>query len=133
MRQPRDVIQSLYDAFARGDAPFVLGLMADDIRWMEAEGSPMASGNPYSSPQQVGEGVFGRLLSTFDDFAATPTEIIADGDRVVAFGRYTATHKESGDKLDAPFVHSWTLDDSRIVAFQQYTDTEQHVRLMGSA
>lgn len=132
MPEPREVIQSLYDAFARGDAPFVLGLLADDVRWREAEGSPMASGNPYSSPQQVGEGVFGRLLSIFDDFAATPSEILADGSRVVAFGRYTAIHKESGEKLDAPFVHSWTLSDSTIVDFQQYTDTEQHVRLMGS-
>ena len=131
MSQPREVIQSLYDAFARGDAGFVLGLLADDVRWMEAEGSPMASGNPYSSPQQVGEGVFGRLLSVFDDFAATPTEILAEGDRVVAFGRYTAIHKETGEKLDAPFVHSWTLDDGTVTHFQQYTDTEQHVRLMG--
>lgn len=131
MSEPRDVIQSLYDAFARGDAGFVLGLMADDIRWMEAEGSPMASGNPYASPQEVGEGVFGRLLSVFDDFAATPAEILADGNRVVAFGRYTAIHRDSGEALDAQFAHSWTLDDGKIVAFQQYTDTEQHVRLMG--
>lgn len=131
MPEPREVIQSLYDAFARGDAGFVLGLLADDVRWMEAEGSPMASGNPYASPQQVGEGVFGRLLSIFDDFAAVPNEILAEGDRVVAFGRYTAVHKESGERLDAPFVHSWTLADEKVVAFQQYTDTEQHVRLMG--
>ncbi|WP_405284884.1 nuclear transport factor 2 family protein [Gaopeijia maritima] len=131
MSQAREVIQSLYDAFGRSDAGFVLGLMADDIHWMEAEGSPMASGNPYASPQQVGEGVFGRLLSVFDDFAAVPSEILAEGDRVVAFGRYSGVHKESGEKLDAPFVHSWTLDGETITAFQQYTDTEQHVRLMG--
>lgn len=131
MSQPREVIQSLYDAFARGDAGFVLGLLADDVRWMEAEGSPMASANPYSSPQQVGEGVFGRLLSIFDDYAATPDEILADGERVVAFGRYTAVHKTTGEKLDAPFVHSWTLSGGKVTAFQQYTDTEQHVRLMG--
>jgi ketosteroid isomerase-like protein len=62
MSQSREVIQSLYDAFARGDPGFVLGLLADDVHWMEAEGSPMARGNPYTSPQQVGEGVFGRLL-----------------------------------------------------------------------
>lgn len=131
MPQPREVIQSLYDAFARGDAGSVLGLLADDVQWMEAEGSPMASGNPYSSPQQVGEGVFGRLLSVFDEFAAVPAELVAEGDRVVAFGRYTAVHRESGAELDAPFVHSWTLADGKIVAFQQYTDTEQHVRIMG--
>jgi len=130
MPEPRDVIQSLYDAFARGDAGFVLGLLAADVDWREAEGSPLDSGNPYSSPQQVGEGVFGRLLSVFDDFAATPEEILAEGNRVAAFGRYTAVHKETGDELDAPFAHSWTLDDGKIVAFQQYTDTEQHVRLL---
>ena len=131
MSHPREVIQSLYDAFARGDAGFVLGLLADDVRWMEAEGSPLASGNPYSSPQQVAEGVFGRFLSVFEDFAATPREILAEGNRVVAFGRYTAAHKETGEKMDAPFAHSWTLSDGKITVFQQYTDTEQIVRLMG--
>ncbi len=67
----------------------------------------------------------------FDDFAAVPTELLAKGDRVVAFGRYTGVHKESSAKLDAPFAHSWTLADGRVVAFQQYTDTEQHARMMG--
>lgn len=131
MSQSREVVQSLYGAFARGDAGFVLGLLADDVHWMEAEGSPMASGNPYTSPQQVGEGVFGRLLSVFDDFAAVPTELVVEEDRIVAFGRYAGVDREPGTKLDAPFAHSWTLADGRVVAFQQYTDTEQHARIMG--
>lgn len=96
-----------------------------------SRGQPDGERQSLRLPQEVGEGVFGRLLSVFDDFAATPAEILADGNRVVAFGRYTAIHRDSGEALDAQFAHSWTLDDGKIVAFQQYTDTEQHVRLMG--
>lgn len=131
MPTARETIESLYAAFARGDAGFVLGLLADDVQWNDAEGSPMASGNPYSSPQQVGEGVFGRVLGTFNEFTAVPDEMIAEGDRVVALGRYKGVHNVSGARLDAQFAHVWVVSEGKVRTFQQYTDTEQHARLMG--
>ena len=119
----RELVQSLYDAFARGDAGTVLGAMHENVDWNEAEGSPYADQNPYSSPERVGEGVFGRLMEEFDGFAATPHKLVADGETVVAFGRYTATHTASGRPLDAQFAHEWVLRDGRVVGFPQYTDT----------
>lgn len=127
----RDLIQSLYDAFARGDAPAVLGILHDDVEWNEALGSPLADRNPYDSPQAVGEGVFGRILSSYDGFQATPHALVADGDRVVALGTYTGTHTASGTALDAPFAHAWTVRDGKVSAFQQYTDTAQWRDQMG--
>ena len=127
----RDLIQDLYDAFARGDAGHVLGLLHDDVEWNEAPGNPLAEGNPYSSPQAVGEGVFGRILSQYDGFQATPHTLVADGDRVVALGGYTGTHSASGKSLDAPFAHAWTVRDGKVAAFQQYTDTAQWRDQMG--
>lgn len=133
MSANRDLVQSLYDAFARGDAGTVLGAMDENVDWNEAEGSPYADQNPYSSPQRVGEGVFGRLMEEYDGFAATPHKLVAEGDTVVAFGRYTATHRASGRPLDAQFAHEWILRDGRVVEFQQYTDTAQYQELRGSA
>ena len=66
MSTPRDLIRSLYDAFARGDAETVLGALDDEVRWNEAEGNPLAADNPYVGPQEVGEGIFGRLAEDID-------------------------------------------------------------------
>jgi len=68
-------------------------------------------------------GLFGRLVRDWEDFSATPHEFVVEGDRVVVFGRYKETWKATGKTIDIPFVHSWTVEDGKLVAFQQYTDT----------
>lgn len=126
MPSNRDLIRSLYDAFARGDAQTVLDALHPEVEWNEAEGSPYADQNPYCGPQQVGEGVFGRLVADYDRFTTTPETFIAEGLHVVVIGRYRGTHRRSGRPLDAPFVHVWTVKDGQVTSFQQYTDTAQY-------
>jgi uncharacterized protein len=133
MSSNRQLVQSLYDAFARGDAGTVLGAMHPEVEWNEAQGSPYADGNPYRGPQRVGEGVFGRLMADWDGFAVKPERLIAEGDTVVSLGHYSGTHRGNGKQLDAPFAHVWTIEDGRVTRFQQYTDTAQHQQLLQSA
>jgi uncharacterized protein len=133
MPSNRELVQSLYDAFGRGDAGAVLGAMHAEIEWNEAEGSPYADQNPYTGPQRVGEGVFGRLLADFDGFTVTPQQLVAEGDAVVALGRYSGIHKASGQPLHAQFAHVWTIRHGQVAAFQQYTDTAQYQRLVTTA
>ena len=132
MAGEKQVIQDLYDAFARGDAAAVLGTLHPSVSWMEAESGPLAAGNPYTSPQAVGEGVFGPILQDVDDFKATPADLVAEGRDVVAFGRYTGTHRGTGQALDAQFVHRWAVEGGKVVAFQQYTDTAQWNKVYGA-
>lgn len=130
MLSNRELIQSLYDAFAKGDAATVLGAMHPEVEWKEAESSPYADQNPYVGPGRVGAGVFGRLMADFEGFTVTPLKLVAEGDTVVALGRYTGTHKGSGKPLDAQFAHAWTVRDGKVMEFQQYTDTAQYQRVM---
>ncbi|NIP57141.1 MAG: hypothetical protein GWM92_03310, partial [Gemmatimonadetes bacterium] len=126
-------VQSLYDAFAHGDADTVLGALHPGVDWREAEGSPYADQNPYIGPLRVAEGVFERLLSDFEGFTVTPEQLVADGHTVVSLGRYAGTHAATGEALDAQFVHAWTIEDGRVTRFQQYTDTAQFQRVTGTA
>ena len=132
MATSKEIIQGLYDAFARGDAETVLGTLHPSVDWNEAEGGPLAVGNPYDSPAAVGEGVFGPLLKELEDFRVTPVQYVAEDGEVVAFGRYTGTHRPSGETLDAQFAHHWSVEDGKVVRFQQYTDTEQWSRIFSS-
>lgn len=125
MGQQRDVIQGLYDAFAKGDVPAVLGALDNKIEWREADNLRYADRNPYVGPQAVAEGVFGRIIMDVDDFRVQPQRFIEGGDAVVVEGRYTGKVKATGTALDAQFAHVWTVRGNKVVQFQQYTDTQQ--------
>lgn len=128
--QPRAVVEAAYEAFAQGDMDRFADLMAPDIVWNEAEGNPYADLNPYEGPEAVMSGLFSRLAAEWESVTVTPNEYVVDGDRVVVFGRYDEVFKATGEHLDIPFVHSWTLEHGQLAGFQQYTDTAALVAAM---
>ncbi|KAF4950755.1 hypothetical protein FSARC_13099 [Fusarium sarcochroum] len=119
----RNVIQRLYDAFARGDGTAALAEMHETLHWNEADNFMYSDRNPYTSPQAVAEGVFGRLVTDWENYEATATEILESGDTVVALGRSKGIHRGTRKVMDAQFAHVWRLKDGKIVGFQQYIDT----------
>lgn len=125
-----EAVKAAYAAFAHNDPSVLFGAMDPKISWNEAEGSPLADGNPYVGPQAVGEGVFGRLMAALDNFTVVPHTFIDGGDHVVVLGRYGGKMKANGTTLDAPFCHVYQLRDGKVVMFQQFTDTAQWARLM---
>jgi ketosteroid isomerase-like protein len=125
-----ETVKAAYAAFGRNDPTVLFGAMDLAIVWNEAEGSPLADGNPYVGPQVIGERVFGRLLGAIDNFTAVPSTFIDGGDYVTVIGRYGGTMKAGGATLDAPFCHVHQFRDGKLVSFQQYTDTAQWSRLM---
>jgi sugar lactone lactonase YvrE/ketosteroid isomerase-like protein len=127
----RATVEAVYVVFAQGDMDAFAALMSPDIVWNEAEGNPYADLNPYIGPEAVMSGLMARLVSDWEDISVTPQEFVVEGDRVVVFGRYKETWKATGRKLDIPFVHSWTVNEGKLVAFQQYTDTAALVETMG--
>ena len=116
-----DAVRGVYEAFAKGDIPAVLGLLSPDIEWTEAEGFPY--GGTYTGPDAVLSGVFMRLGTEWDDFAAAPDEFVDGGDSVVALGQYSGVYKATGKSLRANFAHVWKLKDGKAVRFTQYVDT----------
>ena len=114
-------IRGLYEAFARGDVPAVLGALAPDVRWTEAEGFPY--GGTYSGPQAVLENVFMKLGGEWEGFAAVPRELVSEGETVVAIGTYSGKFKASGKSMKAPYVHVWKFKGGKVQTFEQHTDT----------
>jgi hypothetical protein len=121
---PLEIVQSAYAAFAKGDVPAVLGILESNMSWTEAAGGPY--GGVYVGPQAVLQGVFMRLGTEWDNFAAIPHEFVSNGDTVVALGEYTATFKATGKSLKTPFAHVWKLREGKAISFHQYTDTAAH-------
>jgi len=126
--QSVDMIRGAYEAFARGDVPGVLGAMADDIEWHEAEGMPY--GGVYRGGEAVAQNVFGPLTQDVPDFAVTPEEFIASGDAVAVVVRYTGTGKATGKQLDLSVVHVWDVRAGKIARFRQFADTAKFLEVV---
>jgi ketosteroid isomerase-like protein len=126
----QDIVDTVYAGFAAGDIALAVSTMAPDIEWLEAEGNPYADKNPYVGADAIVSDLFARLGGEWDGFSAMPEEYVTEGGRVIVFGRYTGTYIATGKSMDAPFVHSWTVRDGKIVGFQQYTNTAAQVAAM---
>ncbi len=117
----KEIVQGLYQSFASGDVPAVIAAFAEDISWTEADGFPLAG--TYIGPQAVVENVFMRLGEFSDNWSVEVDRFVADGDTVVADGRYTWNHKETGDPCAVRMAHVWTFVDGKATAFLQHVDT----------
>jgi uncharacterized protein len=125
------VVQSMYEAFARGDIPTVIGALDPQVEWWEAESFIYADGNPYVGPDAVLQGVFQRIGEEWDGFAVAPEEVLDAGDKVITHGYYSGTYKKNRQPLRAQFAHFFTFRDGKVVKFQQYTDTAQFSQVTG--
>ena len=113
-------VQGLYAAFAKGDVPTVLGFLDTNIAWTEAEGFPY--GGTYNGPNAVLEGVFMRLGSEWDGFAAVPDEFIDAGDHRCA-GSVQRRLQSYRKSFKANFAHVWKIREGKAISFVQYVDT----------
>lgn len=115
-------VRSSYEAFGRGDLDGAMAMMDDGIVWHQAQG--LSHGGIYHGLPAVRAAVFDPLDEQWwEDFDATPSEILAGDDHVVVLGRYTARAKGTGKPLDVPFAHVWKFADGKAVRFHQFTDT----------
>jgi ketosteroid isomerase-like protein len=116
------LVASSYRRFNEGDLEGALAMMDEGIEWHQAQGLP--HGGDYFGLAAVRAAIFDPLDEEWwDDFLATPQEIIGLGDDVVVLGRYTARAKRTGKPLDIPYAHVWRFRDGRAIRFHQFTDT----------
>jgi ketosteroid isomerase-like protein len=124
----REVVETLYDVFARGDMPAVLGLLASEVEWTQAAGYPYAG--TYTGPEAVLNGVFARVGSEWDGYKAQPSSYVVDGDTVVTLGTYSGTYKATGRSFKARYAHVFTVHDDKITHFEQIVDSAMVMRAL---
>jgi hypothetical protein len=127
------IIRGMYEGFGRGDIAAVLSSLSPDVEWREAENFIYADRSPYIGPDAVLEGVFKRLATEWEGFAVEPAELLDAGETVVAYGYYTGKYRKTGEAVRAQFAHLFTLENGKLVKFQQYTDTAQFARAVGDS
>lgn len=126
------LVESLYEAFTRGDIPAVLASFHPKIAWREAESNPyQPGGEAWIGPEAVLENLFVHLGADWDGFTVHPKSFHDADGTVVVEGRYSGTHKATGRQLDCQMCHVWKIEEGAVTSFQQYTDTSRMRSAMG--
>ncbi|HYE76352.1 MAG TPA: nuclear transport factor 2 family protein [bacterium] len=116
------LVQTLYDAFSRGDMTAMLDLMDEGIDWTLLG----PAGIPYAGNYKGKEGVtqfFQDLSAGAEIHEFLPEEFITERNMVVVLGRENGIAKATGKKFETRWCHVFTLRDGKVERFREYTDT----------
>jgi ketosteroid isomerase-like protein len=117
-------VAEIYAAFGRGDVPFIMDRLTDDVSWdqgLRVTDVPWLQ--PRRGKQQVGEFFSalgqGLALSTFE-----PQVMAADGDTVVSVIRLAGSVISTGKPVEEDLmVHRWTFDGAgKVTSFRHIGD-----------
>ncbi len=114
-------VRNAYDLFARGD--FAHLPFDTQIEWIEPDVEGIWMRGTHHGCEAVIKEVFKPTLDKFDDFRLQCDRYLDAGEHVIVTGRFLGRGKDTGNELNAPFAHVWTLRNGKVVTFQNYTDT----------
>ena len=116
------MIQKIYAAFKRGDIPFILNAVTEDIDWQMLGLKELPHTGPHRGRDQVARFLEEVAVET-DIQKFEPREYIAQGDKVVALGYYSGTARISGRPLRSEWAMIFTLRNGKVARFREYADT----------
>ncbi|MGA2589508.1 MAG: nuclear transport factor 2 family protein [Bryobacteraceae bacterium] len=122
MLDPIAKLKEIYAAFGRGDIAYIIASMADDVSW-EFEAPPEISWGGIRRGPQEALGFFTVIANEHADPKLEMTEFLASGDAVAAFGRYAATVRATGVRVDTPVGHYFKFRDGKIVRYINFVNT----------
>jgi ketosteroid isomerase-like protein len=124
-------VQSIYEAFGRGDVPFILEQLADDVVW---EQDAPDYGVPIYEPRTGRATVAGffEALGGLEIARFEPTNFLAGGNQVAVTIDLAAKVKDTGRSIDVLEVHLWTFDDEgKVTRFFHAVDRHAFVLAYG--
>ena len=105
-----------------------MDLIADDVEWRSlADGAPGMEFTASCNCKSDLDKYFGGLAANWELLHYTPSEFIAQGDRVVMIGtcgwKFTAT----GKIVESAKVDVIRMKDGKVVAFHEFYDTAKAI------
>jgi len=121
-----ELVRNGYAAFAAGDIPAVMALFADDLVWSTLDTVPF--GGVYRGPAGAGE-FFGTLPQNWAELRVEPERYVDGGDTVVVQGHHRG-RSVTGNPIDLPFMHLWTLRDGKATELTEVLDSAAAVQAL---
>ena len=115
-------VQDAYAAFGRGDIQGILNVLTDDVEWVSPGEGLVPQGGTHRGRDGVSR-FFQTVGETIQFGKFEPQTFVAQGDHVVAIGRYDGTVKPTGRSFESDWVMVFTFKGNKVARFQEYADT----------
>jgi len=109
-------VKEIYSAFGRGDVAYILSTLDAEVSWEFEAPAELSWSGIRRSPQEAA-GFFSGLAAEHADPKLEMTEFFSNGDAVAAFGRYQATVKATGVRVDTPVAHYFKFRNGKVVRY----------------
>ena len=117
------LIQSLYDAFSRGDIAHIFSRLADDVEWVVEGPAVIPYAGAHKGAAEVRQSFFGPLATGETNRKLTMQPLLAQGDRVAGVGRYAATVIATGKSYNTAIAHFFTVRDAKVTKMHEVLDS----------
>lgn len=115
-------VKELYAAFGRGDVSFILANLTADASWEFEAPSSITWSGIRRGPEQTA-GFFAGIAAEHSDPKLEMTQFLSSSDEVAAFGRYSATVRATGVRVDTPVGHYFKFRDGKVVRYINLINT----------
>lgn len=122
-----ETVKAIYEAFSRGDLPFIVDRLADDVRW---EDGGADHGIPWLVPGTGKAHAIGffQKIANFEFHRFEVEAVVGDGDLVVGVCHNDVTVKNTGGHFAGIELHVWRFNaEGRVSTFTHVLDTIDHL------
>ena len=122
-----ETVQSIYEAFGKGDIPTIMNYLADHVQWERwADNSAQKAGVPWMQARQGKAGTFDFFTAVgkldVKDFQVL--SMMANERQVAVEFIFEAVVPSTGNHYRDEEIHLWTFNEAgKVVRLRHYTDT----------
>ena len=120
-QQNVEAVTKIYEAFGRGDIPYIIDQLSEDVRWVSHFEPEVPWAGDYSGKEEVPR-LFAAIADSVDVTSFTPAEFVAQGDVVVSLGEFGCRVKATGKSALTRWVFIWKLRQGKVVDYEQFHD-----------
>ena len=118
------LVQQFYAGFKTGNINGVLSALADDVGWsIPGPKDILPSVGQRQGHEQVAQTI-AKFAEMQDGEQFEVQGVVAQDNKIVAFGHYRWRVKSTGCSYESDFAHAFTISHGRVSRFQEYVDTE---------
>jgi uncharacterized protein len=123
LTNPVTMVNEIYEAFGRGDIPFIIDQLSDNCHWVASGEGFLPEGGTYKGRDAAN--FFTRLNENIEFTAFNPVSINSISEKeVVAFGNMSAISRATGKTSTSDWAMLWKFDeDGKVAYYQNYHDT----------
>ena len=121
-------IQSLYEAFGRGDVSAILDALTDDVDWASEAATTEVPWWGVRQGKDAAASFFAELADAAEVLEFTPLTMVGEGDDVLTVVHYRAKNKASGKAVDMEIHHHFHFRGDKISRYRGSEDTLQTLR-----